>query len=298
MKILVTGGAGFIGRYVVNALLKENKVRIYDDLSNSSEQDTALLIQKGADFVKEDILDYDKLVESCKEFDVVIHLAAKSDVADSVIHPETTMDVNVNGTINVLKACIQNKIGKIIFASSASVYGNCNELPINEETNTNPTSPYGSSKLSAENEIKKIADEFGIRYIILRMFNVYGKGQKKQYAGVISKFLKNISENKEIVIFGDGKQTRDFISINDVVESFDCAIKSKTNGTYNIASGISVSINELAQIMFDIFRKKPRIKFQEEHKGDIKNSVTDILLAKNELNFSAKKILKKELTKI
>ncbi len=298
MKILVTGGAGFIGRYVVNALLKENKVRIYDDLSNSSEQDIALLIQKGADFVKENILDYDKLVESCKEFDVVIHLAAKSDVVDSVIHPETTMDVNVNGTINVLKACIQNKIGKIIFASSASVYGNCNELPITEETNTNPTSPYGSSKLSAENEIKKIVDEFGIRYIILRMFNVYGKGQNKQYAGVISKFLKNISENKEIVIYGDGEQTRDFISINDIVESFDCAIKSKSNGTYNIASGISVSINELVQIMFDIFRKKPRIKFQEEHKGDIKNSVADILLAKNELNFSAKRMLKEELTKI
>jgi len=106
------------------------------------------------------------------------------------------------------------------------------------------------------------------------------------------------AENKEIIIYGNGEQTRDFISINDVVESFDCAIKSKTNGTYNIASGISVSINELAQIMFDIFRKKLRIKFQEEYKGDIKNSVADILLAKNELNFSVKRILKEELTKI
>jgi len=119
LKILVTGGAGFIGRYVVNALLEKNKVRIYDDLSNSSEQNIILLIKKGADFVKGDILDYDKLVESCKEFDVVIHLAAKSDVADSVIHPETTMDVNVNGTIHVLKTCIQNKIRKIIFTLSS-----------------------------------------------------------------------------------------------------------------------------------------------------------------------------------
>ena len=298
MKILVTGGAGFIGRYVVNALLKENKVRIYDDLSCSSEQDITLLIQNGADFVKEDILDYGKLVESCKGFDVVIHLAARTDVADSVLHPEITMNVNVNGTINVLKACIQNKIGKIIFASSASVYGNCEQLPITEKTVTNPTSPYGSSKVSAENEIKKIADENGIRYVILRMFNVYGKGQNKQHAGVISKFLENISEDKEIIIYGNGKQTRDFVSINDVVESFECAMKSKTDGTYNIASGIPVSINELAQIMFNMFEKKPRIRYQKEQKGDIKNSVADIILAKNELNFSTKRTLGEELIKI
>jgi len=227
----------------------------------------------------------------------VIHLAAKSDVADSVIHPEITTDVNVNGTINVLKSCIQNKIGKIIFASSAAVYGNCNDSPITEKSDTNPTSPYGSSKLSAENEIKKFAKEFGIDYIILRMFNVYGKEQNKQYAGVITKFLKNITQNKEIIIYGDGKQTRDFISINDVVESFDCAVKSKSNGTYNIASGISVSINELAKIMFNACGKKVEIKYLEKQKEDIQNSKADITLATKELCFTPSRSLEEELTK-
>ncbi len=296
MKILVTGGAGFIGRNLVDSFLKKHEIRIYDDLSNSLEQNITSLIERGADFVKGDVLDYNKLVESCKEFDVVIHLAAKSDVADSVIHPEITTDVNVNGTINVLKSCIQNKIEKIIFASSAAVYGNCNELPINEEANTNPTSPYGSSKLLAENEIKKFAKEFGLDYIILRMFNVYGKEQNKQYAGVISKFLKNITQNKEIIIYGDGKQTRDFISINDVVESFDCAVKSKINGTYNIASGVSVSINELAKIIFDTFGKQ-NIKHLEKQKEDIQNSKADITLATKELCFTPSRSLEEELTK-
>ena len=297
MKILVTGGAGFIGRHLVESFLKEHKIRIYDDLSNSSEQNIASLIKRSIDFVKGDILDYNKLVESCKEFDVVIHLAAKSDVADSVIHSEITTDVNVNGTINVLKSCIQNKIGKIIFASSAAVYGNCNESPITEESDTSPTSPYGQSKLIAENEIKKFAKEFGVNYVILRMFNVYGKEQNKQYAGVITKFLKNITQNKEIVIYGDGKQTRDFISINDVVESFDCAVKSKINGTYNIASGESVSINELAETIFDVFGKQ-EIKHLEKQKGDIQNSQADIALATKELCFTSSKSLKEELAEL
>lgn len=296
MKILVTGGAGFIGRNLVNSFLKKHEIRIYDDLSNSLEQNITSLIERGADFVKGDVLDYDTLVESCKEFDVVIHLAAKSDVADSVIHPGITTDVNVNGTINVLKSCIQNKIGKIIFASSAAVYGNCNDSPITEESDTIPTSPYGQSKLAAENEIKKISKEFGVNYIILRMFNVYGKEQNRQYAGVITKFLKNITQNKEIIIYGDGKQTRDFISINDVIESFDCAVKSKNNGIYNIASGVSVSINELAKIIFDVFGKQ-NIKYLEKQKGDIQNSKADIALATKELCFTPSRTLSEELAK-
>lgn len=296
MKILVTGGAGFIGRYLVNLLLEKHKVRIYDDLSSSSEQNITPLIQSGADFVKGDILDYDALVESCKEFDFVIHLAARSDVADSEIHPKMTISVNVNGTVNVLRACIQNKIRKIIFASSAAVYGDCNKLPITEKSDTNPTSPYGSSKLAAENEIKKFAAEFKISYVILRMFNVYGKEQNNQYAGVITKFLKNISENKEIIIYGDGKQTRDFVSISDVTDAFDCAIKSNKNGTYNIASGEALSINELAKTIFDVSGKKVEIKYLEKQKGDIQNSQADITLAKKELKFNAKTSLKEGLS--
>ena len=296
MKILVTGGAGFIGKYLVEKFLKEHEVRIYDNLS-SSEQNITSLIGQGADFVKGDILDYKTLEKSSKGYDVIIHLAAKSDVVKSVSNPKETLDVNVNGTTNVLKACVENKIPKIIFASSSAVYGDCKDFPITEDTITNPISPYGSSKLEAEKKIKDIAKKNGINYIILRMFNVYGKGQNELYAGVITKFLKNISENKEIIIFGDGKQTRDFISINDVVKSFECALKSNQNETYNIASGKSISINELSKMILKHFDKKIKIKYKEEQKGDIKNSMTDITLAKNKLGFFAKNKLEDELQK-
>jgi UDP-glucose 4-epimerase len=296
LKILVTGGAGFIGRYLVEHLLKDSEITIYDDLSNSTREKIIPLINKGAKFVKGDILDFKLLSESSKNFDVIIHLAAKSDVPESVIHPEITSSVNVNGTINVLKCCAQNKIKKIIFASSAAVYGNCKDLPITEESNTEPLSPYGASKLSAENEIKNYAKEFGFDAIILRLFNVYGVGQNDLYSGVISIFLKNIVQNKPLIIYGDGEQTRDFVSIYDVVQAFDCAILSNGVKTYNVASGRSVSINKLCEIL--LTGEKFKIIYKEQKKGDIKNSIADVTLAEKELKFSAKKLLEDELAKL
>ena len=295
MKILVTGGAGFIGRYLVEHLLKDNEITIYDDLSNSSKEKIFPLISKGAEFVKGDILDFKLLARSTKDIDTIIHLAAKSDVSESVIHPEITSSVNVNGTINVLKCCAQNKIKKIIFASSAAVYGNCKDLAITEESKTEPLSPYGASKLSAENEIKNYANEFGFDAIILRMFNVYGMGQNDLYSGVISVFLKNIAQSKPLIIYGDGEQTRDFVSIYDIVQAFDCAILSKGVKTYNIASGRSVSINKLSEILSS--GEKFKVIYKEQKKGDIKNSVADVTLAEKELKFSAKKLLEDELSK-
>ena len=147
LKILITGGAGFIGRHLIPSLSKDHSITIYDNLSNSTKPDL-----QNIEFVKGDILDFKTLVESSKEFDVVIHLAAKIDVAESVINPKDTMNVNVNGTENILKCCVENKIKKIIFASSAAVYGEQENI-ITEETKTNPLSPYGESKLVAENKM-------------------------------------------------------------------------------------------------------------------------------------------------
>ncbi|MCV0392937.1 MAG: NAD-dependent epimerase/dehydratase family protein [Nitrosopumilus sp.] len=292
MKILVTGGAGFIGRYLVESLKKNHTVLVYDNLSNSKK----IPDEKNVKFCKGDILDYDNLCKFSKDVDIMIHLAALTNVTESVIDPENTIDVNVNGTANVIKACNENKIKKIIFASSAAVYGDNSEI-ISENTKTDPLSAYGNSKIEAEKIIVKRCNENKISYIILRIFNVYGKGQNEKYAGVITKFAKNILQKKPVVIHGNGKQTRDFVSIHDVIDAFLCAIESKSNGVYNIASGKSLSINELANMMFDVFGKV-EIKHLAKQKGDIQNSNADITLAKEQLHFIPTRKLKKELASI
>ena len=295
MKILVTGGAGFIGRHLVDFLLNSHAITVYDNLSNSSENISKSLIKKRVQFVKGDILDYDTLVKSSKGFDLIIHLAAETDVTESVLHPKKVEDVNVNGTINILKSCIKNNIKKIIFASSAAVYGD-SKIAVTEDTETNPLSPYGASKLVAENQIKKTAKNNGLDYVILRLFNIYGKRQDNQCTDVISNFVENISKSNPPVIYGDGKQTRDFVSINDVIDAFDYAIKTKSSGTYNIASGKSISIKELAKIILDVYDKKIEIKYNPASKKDIRYSQADVTLAKKELGFNAKVNLKEGLS--
>jgi len=297
LKILITGGAGFIGKYLVEYFAKTHTVLVYDDLSNSTKKDSDHIVTKGAMFCKGDILNFEKLLEFSKDVDVIIHLAAKSDVSESVIHPEITNKVNVAGTQNVLQCCVQNKIKKIIFASSAAVYGDCKDNPINEKSDVHPLSPYGQSKLDAEKIIQNTCEQNNINYVILRMFNVYGRGQNDQYAGVITKFLQNILQKKPIVIYGDGKQTRDFVSVYDVVEAFECALNSNKNGTYNIANGRSLSIDELAKIICEKFGEQEIVYTQKKH-GDIRNSIADVSLAKNELGFFAKRKLEDEISNI
>jgi len=299
LKILVTGGAGFIGRNLAEYLLEENQVIIYDNLSNSSKSDIDPLIDKGAKFVNGDILDYLSLQKSSVGCDLIIHLAAKSGVEDSILNPETTMEVNVNGTENIMRCCVENKITKLIFASSASVYAD-SKMPINENSHTDPQSPYGKSKLEAEKIIKKHSTEFEIDSIILRMFNVYGKRQNIKYAGVISKFISNILECKPLEINGDGNQTRDFVSINDIVDAFVCAIKNikgKRAKIYNIGYGKSTTVNELAKILTEISRKKIKI-IHKENTNEVRYSKADTSLAKKELGFSATRKLEDELVNL
>ncbi|MFB5607562.1 MAG: NAD-dependent epimerase/dehydratase family protein [Candidatus Nitrosomaritimum yanchengensis] len=298
LKILVTGGAGFIGRYLVEHLLENHQVAIYDNLSNSSMDNIKPLLEKGAKFQYGDILDYKELEKSCSGYDLIIHLAAKSDVAESEINPDETNAVNVEGTTNVLKCCVKNKIGKLIFASSAAVYGNY-DFEINENTKLNPQSPYGKSKVLGEQEIEKFSRKYNIDAISFRMFNVYGKDDRQ--SGVISKFVRNISNDESIVINGDGKQTRDFISIDDVVSAFDCAIKNidgKRGSAYNIATGKSITIGELAELIIKKSGKKIQVKHKEALKGDIKNSKASVVLAQKELGFLAKHQLSEDISQI
>jgi UDP-glucose 4-epimerase len=294
MKIFVTGGAGFIGRNIIKSL-KDHKVRIYDNLSNT-KFDKNTNFGNNIDFVEGDILDYEKLLASSQEYDVIIHLAAKISVQESLRNSTETMENNVKGTENILKCCVENKIKKVIFSSSAAIYGeNENQFPISESSNSKPLSPYGESKKQAELIIKKITKEQNIIGIIFRIFNVYGEGQTKEYAGVITKFVENISKNESLKIFGNGNQSRDFISIIDVVKAFCQGLNSQKSGTYNVASGQKTTINELSKRMIKISKKELSIIHSEEKEGEIKHSLADISKIQQELDFGTKISLKEGL---
>ena len=297
MKIFVTGGAGFVGRYLIKSLIKNNhNVTIFDNLSNSSENAIKPLLDK-INFVKGDITNYDDISNSIMGSDVVIHLAAKINVQESIAKPEITKNVNVYGTKNLLNACVENQITNVIAASSAAVYDDCenSKIYLSETAKPNPISPYGESKLEMEKIIKDFSEKHNLNSITLRIFNVYGLGQSPEYTGVITKFLEKISKNEPLEIFGDGLQTRDFVSIHDVVSSINNSISKidgKRGNTYNISSGKSISIKDLATLMITLAEKDLKIIYSASKEGDIKFSQADLSLAKKALGFFPKIKLK------
>jgi UDP-glucose 4-epimerase len=290
MRILVTGGAGFIGKYLVKSLIENgNVVTIFDNFSNSSKKSISHLIDIGAKVIEGDITKPDVISDAVKDQEMIIHLAAKISVQDSIRNPSETFQVNVDGTKNVLIACEKNCVKKLIVASSAAVYGeSLPDIKLTEESKTNPISPYGQSKVKMEQIIKNFVSEHNINCIILRFFNIYGIGQSDEYAGVITKFIKRITQNKPLEIFGDGLQTRDFVSVYDVINSIYNAISNDKSGIYNIASGKAVTIKELAEMIVSVSGKKLEIKYTTPKKGDIMFSQADISLAKNNLGYHPK----------
>ena len=194
---------------------------------------------------------------SISNHNFVIHLAAQTSVSESIANPKTTTDIIVDGTVNVLKSCVKTNVKNLIFSSSAAVYGNSPNTLISENSQLNPLSSYGVSKLVAEYNLQVFSKLFDLNCISLRLFNVYGSGQSSE-AGVIKKFLKNISDETPLEIFGDGAQTRDFVHISDVIQAFYCAIKNieaKRGEIYNIGSGTATSINELASLLISSKKK-------------------------------------------
>lgn len=299
MNILITGGAGFIGKHLAELLIKKgHKVTIFDNFSNSSIDSLKHLTNLDAKMIKGDITKIVEIQDALKEQEIIIHLAAKISVEESIKNPSETFEINVNGTKNVILSAEKNNIKKIIFASSAAVYGETTNYKINESVKTNPISPYGESKLEMEQIINKYCLCFKINYIILRFFNIYGIGQTKEYAGVISKFEKFIKHNKPLEIFGNGEQSRDFVSINDVIDSIYCSISYDKNGIFNIASGKNTTIKNLAETMIALSGKNIGIKFNPPKIGDIKFSQADITLATNNLGYTPKIELKDGLKEI
>jgi len=284
MRILVTGGAGFIGSHLVDRLIKENhKVIVIDNLTTGKEEN----INPQAEFHNLDIYDFEKIKPLFEKIDFVFHLAAISQILVSIKDPVETSKVNILGTINVFKAAIEAKVKRVIFASSSSVYGNQEKLPLKENMRPNPVNPYALQKLVGEQFAKLFTKLYGIPIISLRYFNVYGPriNINSDYSSVIGKFLKQKAEGKPLTIFGNGEQTRDFCYIDDVVDATIKAIKSKKlkgGEVINIGSGKSYSINYLADLIGG------KRKYLAPREGDIKHTQADITLAKKLLTWQPK----------
>ena len=294
MKVLVTGGTGFIGRHLVEYLLeKDLDVTILDNFSNSENKSMHKFGSTNVKIIEGDITNIQNLIDVTEGQDVVVHLAAKISVDDSIKNPSETFRVNVDGTKNVLVACEKNNVSKVVIASSAAVYGESPpNVKLTENSEKNPISPYGESKSLMEQNVMEFVSNHNIKCIILRFFNIYGIGQSSEYAGVITKFIEKMFLNKPLDIFGDGLQTRDFVSVKDVVNAIYNAMEHRESGIFNIASGKAVTIKELAKFMISLSGKNLDIKYLPPKKGEIRYSEADISLARKELNYSPKYDLK------
>ncbi len=303
MRIFVTGGAGFIGKHLIKLLVNQNhQITLFDNFSNSSENELKEPEFHNIRIVKGDIRKIEDITKYLPGNDIVIHLAAKISVNESIINPEETFEVNVKGTENVLNASIANNIKKFFTFSSAAVYGNNkNTDHISKEDNkTISISPYGESKIKMEEAVYRICKNQSISSVIFRLFNVYGIGQSKEYAGVISKFAENIKNNKSLIIYGNGEQSRDFIAIEDIIGLIEKMIISNLNKNfkiYNLGSGTSTSILELADLMIKLSDKKILKSFHDQREGDVLHSTASIKKARQELEFNPKIPLKEGLRK-
>jgi len=226
-------------------------------------------------------------LDSFRGIDYVFHQAALPSVPRSVKNPIESNNTNINGTLNVLLAAKDNSVKKVIYASSSSVYGDTPTLPKKEEMMPSPLSPYAVSKLAGEYYCQVFSNVYNLPTVSLRYFNVYGPRQdpNSEYAAVIPKFVKSIIENKQPVIFGDGKQTRDFSYIDDVVNANILAAESKAIGVFNIACGKRITIKSLAETIMKLTGKKLKIKYDKPRPGDIMHSLADITKAKKSFNY-------------
>ena len=272
MKVLVTGGAGFIGSHIVDQLLAEgHQVVVVDDLSTGSLDN----VNPQASFVRLSVLDGELLGLFAREkFDAALHLAAQTIVGSSLEHPDIDARVNVLGTLQVLEGCRQHGVERIIFASSAAVYGDVAELPVPEEAPGQPASFYGLSKLTAERYIQMYHALYGLNYLILRYANVYGERQgDRGEGGVVSIFAGCLCRNNRLNIYGDGGQTRDFVYVGDVAAANVAAVTTpQTNRILNISSQTETSVNELASLFAEIAGEAACPAYHPARSGDILRS--------------------------
>lgn len=294
-KILLTGGAGFIGSNLADGLVEHpdiDKVVVLDNLSTGSEENVSRLLKHPKySFVNGDIRDFSACMEASKGMNAVCHQAALGSVPRSIKDPLTTNEVNINGTLNVFHAAKENNIKKVVFASSSSVYGDNTLLPKKEDVIGNPLSPYAVTKQAGELYAKIFSKSYDFNFIGLRYFNVFGPNQSPEgpYAAAIPLFILNTMQNKPSVINGDGSQSRDFTYVTNVVQANIKTLlsdnSSSWNTVYNIAFGGRVTLLELFGMIQQVAGKQIKPSFGPPRQGDIQNSLADISKAKRNLAF-------------
>lgn len=281
-EILVTGGAGFIGSHIVDKLLNEGvKVRVLDNLSTGEKKNISQHTNKKSfKFIEGDIRNFDQVKKAVKGVDAVIHQAALVSVTRSVEDPLLSNDINVKGTLNLLKASADANVKRFVLASSCAVYGDTDILPNHEKLAPNPLSPYAVDKLATEKYAKVFHTLFDLETVSLRYFNVYGTRQKPgSYSGVISVFVNSFLQNKAPTIYGDGEQKRDFVNVQDVVEANILALTNKQapGNIYNVSTANPITINKLVESIQKIMDKTSLKPIHAKPRpGDIKYSYADI----------------------
>ncbi len=279
-KVIVTGGAGFIGSHLAEKLAGQNyQVIILDNLfSGKLENIEGLLGEKNADFHRGSITDLPLLQKLFQGAEFVFHLAALTSVPASIEDPLTTNEVNITGTLNVLTAARDNGVRKVVFASSCALYGDASASPQKEDTPPNPISPYALTKMVGEYYCHLFRRIYGLSTVCLRYFNIYGPRQdsQSQYAAAVPAFIERTFQNLPPVIFGDGEQSRDFVFIEDVTQGTILAARNNAEGTYNLGSGQSTSVNQLARRILELMHKKLQPVHAEPRPGDLRHSAADI----------------------
>jgi UDP-glucose 4-epimerase len=290
MRFVVTGGAGFIGSHIADALVhRGDEVVILDNLfSGKPENIQQLLNNKAVTFIQGSITDDECLEHACKGADGIFHEAAITSVPRSVKDPVTSNEVNVSGTLNVLMAARKYGVKKILYASSSSVYGDTPALPKQEDMVPNPKSPYAVTKLAGEYYLKVFQELYGIETVSLRYFNVFGPRQdpKSEYSAVIPKFITCILNNQSPIIYGNGTQTRDFTFVKDVVQANLRAMDSATQGVFNVAYENRITLTELAHTIMNTLETDLPLKFEPPRSGDIHDSLAAISAAKKAFGYA------------
>jgi UDP-glucose 4-epimerase len=285
-KVLVTGGAGFIGSNLARLLLERgHEVTVLDNLSSGYRQNLDLM--PAARFVEGDVRDEQALDRAAEGAEAIFHLAASVGNTRSIEHPLLDSEINVLGTLKVLEAARRRGTRKVVFSSSAGIFGELKTLPIREDHPVDPDSPYGASKLGAEKLCLAYAKLYPLECVCLRYFNVYGVNQRYDaYGNVIPIFAHRMLGGMPLTVFGDGEQTRDFVNVRDVAEAnYRAAVTRGLSGAFNIASGTRITINRLIELMAQASGITPQVEHGPPRSGDVRDSLADLTQARERLGY-------------